>query len=514
MKVEPIPQDELEDLLNESLTSRDGLLFSPAEDTWALTHTSSQNVLTARASYTFPPEVRPYFRLALARYARSYSPDSVKNIAQFCYMIPSDNPDIPNNWLDEACFISAKARLGKRREYQLATIRGFLKFWLQSGLYGIDPHYFEAISKVRIRGNEKGTRISSEDVLNGPLTELEHRAVLDGTTNAYMSNHIGTQQYLLIKLFSERGMRRSQAAQLFISDFYERGGEFWIKQPRAKQRNTGWREAFKEFRVSETLYSLVQLLGTEYAAAIKKTCGEEFTSQIDDLPLFPNMDRLADALRLGKKIDAYCCWSRENFTTAVRSISRHINAISERTGDPIHLIPQRFRYSLGSDLDKDGRGVGVIAAALDHEDEQNAGVYVGLSDAMAHRLDAKIGPLLAPLAQAFSGVVVKSEKDAVRGSDPSSRIRTIDGSDNVGTCGNMAFCGANAPISCYTCSKFYPWLDGPHEEVLTDLYEEREEILRVTGDRTMAEVNDRVILAVESVVRRCSEMRNQGVQGE
>jgi len=226
------------------------------------------------------------------------------------------------------------------------------------------------------------------------------------------------------------------------------------------------------------------------------------------LPLFPEVENLVDRVNQGEEIDASCCWQKERPGHEMDALTRcsRILAFSERTGEQINLNPQRFRYSLGSDMDREGYGVGVIAAALDHEDHQNAGVYVGMSEAMAHRLDAKIGPLLAPLAQAFSGVIVANEQEAVRGNDPSSRIRTIDGSDNVGTCGNFAYCGANAPISCYTCAKFHPWRDGPHEEILADLYQERDEILRITHDTTMASVNDRTILAVEEVARRCKEL--------
>jgi len=509
----PLTQSELDDLLVKKMTSREGLEFSPIEDQWRISHSSNESVKVSRAAEAFPTEARSYFRLALARYACSYAADSVRNIAKYCYLIPSDGENL-NNWLDEACFLSAKARLGKKREYQLSTIRGFLKFWFESGLYGIDPNFFKTIAGLDIKGNEKGTRVLSDDPINGALTELEHRAILDEVNNAFLENRITTQMYLLIKLFSERGLRRAQAAQLFISDFYRRDGKFWINQPRSKQRNTGWREAFKTYEVSETLYSLVQVLKQEYMSEIKDLLGGAFSPESTELPLFPNFEQLVYQISDTREIDATCCWVRDEFTAAMRRVSAQINAFSERTGERINLTPQRFRYSLGSDLDREGYGVGVIAAALDHEDEQNAGVYVGMSEAMAHRLDAKIGPLLAPLAQAFSGVIVRDERDAVRGGDPASRIRTIDGSHNVGTCGNMAFCGANAPISCYTCSKFYPWLDAPHEEVLADLYEEREEIIRVTGDDRIAAVNDRVILAVESVVRRCAEIKSRGAQSE
>jgi len=192
---------------------------------------------------------------------------------------------------------------------------------------------------------------------------------------------------------------------------------------------------------------------------------------------------------------------------------RVIDIYSERTGMRLHLTSARFRRSMGTDLAREGHGVAVIQIALDHNDHQNCGVYTETSAEFATRLDMRIGKLLAPMAQAFAGVLVKNEKSALRGNDKRSRVRTQDGEGNIGNCGEMGFCGAHAPIACYTCVKFQPWLDAPHEEVLIELYEERESTLALTGDETMAGILDRQILAVEDVINRCAEMK-QNIEKE
>ena len=187
---------------------------------------------------------------------------------------------------------------------------------------------------------------------------------------------------------------------------------------------------------------------------------------------------------------------------------------SERTGETLNLTSHRFRRTLGTDMNREGAGLGAIAFALDHTDYQSAGVYTATTADIATRLDRKIGKLLAPLAQAFAGVIVRDESEAVRGDNPESRIRTMSGSDNVGTCGNFSFCGSRAPIACYTCVKFQPWIEAPHEENLNRLYEEREEILDATGDETIARQLDRSILAIEDVIRRCELKRIEIVEVE
>ena len=123
------------------------------------------------------------------------------------------------------------------------------------------------------------------------------------------------------------------------------------------------------------------------------------------------------------------------------------------------------------------------------------------------RIDKAVALQVAPIAQAFLGLIVKDETKARRGEDRSSRVCSAGG--NVGTCGSYGFCGALAPIACYTCSHFQPWLDGPHELVLDDLLRERDSVRDTTGDLKIASVNDRLILAVSNVVTRCNAMKSE-----
>ena len=116
----------------------------------------------------------------------------------------------------------------------------------------------------------------------------------------------------------------------------------------------------------------------------------------------------------------------------------------------------------------------IIAELLDHADTQNVDVYTANTPEFAAKLDEKLGFLMAPYARAFMGIVVDKEQDAKRGNDLSSRIR--HNGAGAGTCGTYGYCGANAPIPCYTCTNFQPWLDGPHEKVYQDLLNDRKRV--------------------------------------
>jgi hypothetical protein len=105
------------------------------------------------------------------------------------------------------------------------------------------------------------------------------------------------------------------------------------------------------------------------------------------------------------------------------------------------------------------------------------------------------------------GIVVDKEQDAKRGDDLSSRIR--HNGAGAGTCGTYGYCGANAPIPCYTCTNFQPWLDGPHEKVYQDLLNDRQRVYEITKDEAVTAALDRTIYAVAQVILRCKARREE-----
>lgn len=274
-----------------------------------------------------------------------------------------------------------------------------------------------------------------------------------------------------------------------------------------------WRSTFNRFAIVEDLWLLLQQQAEAVQKAFSEQAGRPLPKEVqEELPLFPvshylDSDSDSEALQGSDRLHIP---SNGVYKAMVR-VAKIIAVISERTGAPIALNPNRFRYTLGTNLAREGRGELVIAEALDHSDTQNAGVYVRNIPEIVERIDKAVALQLAPFAQAFRGVLVASERDARRGDDPSSRIS--NGRANVGTCGSYGFCGALAPIACYTCAHFQPWLDGPHEEVLDRLIEERNRVRDNCDDLKIASANDRLILAVSDVINRCKEAKGEVVHG-
>lgn len=505
---------EVEKLLNTLHKAFSGLTFLPADNRWHLRHKHATVNLEGSVQIIIPADSWFHFKLALARYAQANKAGSVCAVVNALNSIGNAYGD-ELNILNPTDFLSLKTQLGETRESVLGKLRGFFKFWFETGIGGISEEFLDAIYQVKIKGDRKGEAVKSLDPYSGPYTPIELQAVIDGTNNAFLEDSLQIRDYVLTMFFAQRGSRTNQIKDLRMMDFSLNKNGATANIPRGKQKGVGFREAFKAFNISEDLYRLLSLLKHESLEEIFKYLSDadkHLIEQVTDdlLPVFGNWRLFARDLRSiveSKKVTEEHHMGENALSERLTRVGEIINVYSERTGEVINLTSRRFRRTIGTDIAREGGGVGVIASALDHTDYQNAGVYVATSADMATRLDHKIGKLLAPLAQAFAGVLVRDESEAVRGGDPGSRIRTNTGSDNVGSCGNFSFCGSRAPIACYTCAKFQPWVDAPHEEILVDLYEERKEILDVTGDQTIASQLDRSILAVEDVIRRCELKR-------
>ncbi|MCA4963153.1 site-specific integrase [Pseudomonas sp. Y24-6] len=405
--------------------------------------------------------------------------------------------------------ISYRDRLGKKDEYQLSSIRAFMRTWLSLGYPGIPSKTMAMLEKWRIKGNEKGYAVQSMCPESGPFTDIEMDGIVSGVLDCYASGALKLRDTCYAMILAMTGRRPTQVVSLKLKDLIFVDGKYSINFPRAKQKYAEWRSAFKKFEIVEDLWVLLQLQANRVKASFEGLTGTALPSVVvGELPLFHslhNYDALED---LRSQLDGDFLHARTlEVNETMRVVKNVVGLISERTGAVTHLNAYRFRYTLGTNLAREGRSEYIIAEALDHSDIQNTGVYVKNIPDIVERIDKAVALQLAPIAQAFQGVIVRDETKARRGEDRSSRVCSAGG--KVGTCGSYGFCGALAPIACYTCSHFQPWLDGPHELVLDELLSERDSVLDTTRDLKITSVNDRLILAVSNVVARCNAMKSE-----
>ncbi len=492
--------------------SKAGYIFKEGENVWVLDKNVSIPVISVCS--LLAEDVAIGFRKTLAYYATNMSSRHTENIhSRFRHFLLSSHI----NKINDTNLINYRANLTKQTEWYLGVIRGFLKKWHQLGYPGITDSVIELLDSWRLKGNEKGDLIKRLDPQKGPLTDIELLAFNEGIVHAFERDLITIEELAIGLCCSHTGRRSIQLSHLKIKDLLKgenRQGKamYLLNVPRAKQRASFFREQFKQFAITQELWTILVEQTLQVQDTFKKSLNFELEQrELDELPLFPDLTGLKEIASLYEmqsqlKTDRLHC-ETHHIQAVVKRIANVADIYSERTGEPLHITTNRFRYTTGTRAAREGFGEMVIAELLDHSDTQNAGVYIENIPEHVEALDKAVGQYLAPYAQAFAGVLVDREADAARGEDITSRIRKDN--NGIGTCGHHGFCGANVPVPCYTCIHFQPWVDGPHVIVLEELITERERIKVVTGDKQIAAINDRTILAVTEIIQRCDKRKKQ-----
>lgn len=496
---------------NAFVRSKDGYSFEPSDDHWRL----NKDVLV---SLVLPVPVdastEAGFRAALQRYAEEASARHAENMASRFKRLLRDTGASQVTTID---LINWRAMLGTEEQWLLGGLKGFLLAWHDYGFEGVSKEVVDLLESWRIQGNEKGAAVASGCPESGPYTDLELAALLDWANMAVANKELAFGDYAYLLTLAMTARRPVQIAALrgrdLVLESEQKAPLFRLNVPRAKQRGLKFRGAFRSLPIIEDLYLVLQQQHRQSVAAVSAAIGQELDSALaGEVPVFLNRERLKgvghDAqvrqlLHEGTPDALHA--TTGSLAGALQRCARASTARSERTGEFIRLSATRFRHARGTKLRREGFGPFVIAELLDHSDIQNVRVYTDNTAQEAVVIDELIGAQLAPFAQACLGRLVRSEREAIRGDDPRSRVPN-DRQHAVGTCGNYGFC-ASGYRACYTCYHFQPWVDGPHEEVLADIYAEKERARAAGCSDVIVNANDQLILAVEHCVLMCKEAK-------
>lgn len=493
--------------------SKDGYPFDPSDNHWRL----NKDVLISLVLPTVIDERTEIgFRAALQRYAEEASARHTENMATRFKRYLRDTGAALVTAVD---LINWRTILGSDEQWQLGGLKGFLIAWYDYGFEGIAEEVVDLLEGWRIKGNEKGAAVASGCPESGPYTDLEMAALFDWANVAVAKKELAFEDYAYLLSLAMTARRPIQIAALRGKDLVQQAEKgaplFRLNIPRAKQRGVKFRGAFRSLAIIEDLYLVLRQQHRQSVAAIEAATGGPLDPGVaEDVAIFLNHKALKGVaqavqirgLLLGAtpdRLHATTAW----LGSALQRCARLSTARSERTGEFIRLSATRFRHTRGTKLRREGFGAFIIAELLDHSDIQNVRVYTDNTAQEAVVIDALVGAQLAPFAQACLGTLVRSEREAIRGDDPHSRVPN-ERQHAVGTCGNYGFC-ASGFRACYTCYHFQPWVDGPHEEVLAGLYAEKERTREAGCAEVVVNANDQLILAVEHCVSLCKDAKAQ-----
>ncbi|WP_307942964.1 site-specific integrase [Pseudomonas mosselii] len=498
--------DEFELPLPQHVLTKGGIRFDPRQALWTY-QDGLYSVYLDFSTLYLSDSFMNSFRMVLVWFAENRSPgtlmDHFRALKSFSARIrtPGGAPLGMISAVDvlECC---------DTESFRTRNLFSLLRRWCALGISGVDEDVLYVLNKKKLRRRELGKAVLTYDPELGPFTAIEQEGIQDALIDAHANGLLNEEAHVLTWLFIALGTRPIQIAAMKVCDVVrsvaDDGSEsYLVYVPRAKQQNPLIRQEVKPRALINQLGSLIY----RFAMRIKS----EFVNVLADskqAPLFP----IHKSLRAEISEEANE-WSKFHRTSGgiskllVRSLEK-LSVRSERTGSDINLCPIRFRRTMGTNMAREGHGVHVIAELLDHSRTDTASVYVAATPELATRIDKATALHMAPLAQAFKGKLVDHEHQADRGSDSSSRIidlRIDQTARPMGSCGSYSFCGLHAPLACYTCQCFQPWLDGPHEAVLEFLLEDKKRFV----DGRIASINDRTLLAVAQVVQLCRKRRVQ-----
>jgi integrase len=481
--------------LPDRATTRDGVVFNPHLDQWPLGGLSRKQILKFdefdRLSIGVVRRLKWLLIIQFKEKSFAHGSNLYNNFLWFYRSVLS--------MLNASCerielshILTFKATLNDATEWKLGVLRILLTDMSRLGFGIASDEVLEYLESSTIRGNIKGTSIRTRDPNKGAFSDTELLAIQSSLNDAYASGEISLYGFAIVWLFLAYGCRPIQIAamkekDLLVSENGD-GKAYALRIPRAKQRGRGHRDVFSARYCSKPIGALLERV-------IERNASRRVELQLDegDAPLF-----------ISREVGGM---PELEYHRTSHSIGATVNTAIKRLSG-LKGNSKRFRITLGQRAVDDGKDKWTVAELLDHSDTQNVEVYFEASPAMVLRLDRHLAMTLAPLAQAFSGVVVETEQEARRGNDRSSRIydRTLvdNIADPLGTCGQMSFCGLAAPYACYTCRHFQPWIDGPHEEFMAAMIADRKRQEDDGISPKIFTIRDRAILAAAEVIQLCS----------
>ncbi|WP_290594889.1 site-specific integrase [Arenimonas sp. SCN 70-307] len=369
------------------------------------------------------------------------------------------------------------------------------------------PNFLDSVALTleqrTIGGSAKGQAVLSNDPHEGPISFVEDVRV--ETAIARDFDHLDRMQtadlqslvaVLLSKSFGLYGahLQLINEADYQVEVLPDGRAVHWLHVPRLKKRGVRAVVGSRRRRLSDRLAASINLLKQRNAA----DCGRSSHIQSlgGEVPLFLTRKPRERFIGTTLEVDAY----RWRLAYFVDSMSR----FAKRHGLNFRLAPRRLRYTFATRLVDEGCSPLELADALDHTDLQHVMVYFNSRGGVVRQLDAAMALRLAPLANAFLGRIVPRPPFSAGSDAVSSVIKFRGGSSDlrdVGHC-SISTCGLDAPLACYTCPKFEPWVDGPHGFVLDELVKDRKRKVELGFDGRIVQVHDRTILAVADVVRK------------
>ncbi|MCU8071572.1 site-specific integrase [Shewanella sp. SM32] len=388
------------------------------------------------------------------------------------------------------------------------SVRIFANFAIEMGFWGFDERLIFKLDEVAIRDRNQKLRVSLLDHDHGPFTRSEIAEI----SQALHRPDVSIRERVLIKLAMQFGLRPIQIGLLRESDiYYDSKLLVWfINIPRVKGKVAQLRRNANNFVTRE----LPEELAAEIQTLIKKDSGSEQLN-LDGHPLprplikrkNPNSNLLKHPVlkEYGwHEMSASLSRKFKDLGRKLKIISQHV--VDEK-GEPtlLNLHCYRFRYTLGTRMVMEGKTPEEIAIALDHSSTASVEHYFRYNRDLIDFIDDTFdsSSALKNAVARWQGFLI-SENDQIAGS-----LVKISDIASLGKCLKQTRCDMHPTISCYSCTRFRPFINADHEAQLKVIEAERAFLQNSSSGPVKHQLDEAWIGAVQIVEAQKTLRGNQ-----
>lgn len=270
----------------------------------------------------------------------------------------------------------------------------------------------------------------------------------------------------------------------------------------------------KEIKIDDNCYYSVRLrrnknrhLSNEYTSS--REISERLGKALKKLTflnqyLFDQTDNNSAPLFLGNQGNR---WASKDISQTVSWALESVFGI-EKLDVEGALTP--FRHHLGQSLADQGAPPSVIADRLGHSTEIAARAYITATPNIAKIKTRALGEneTYQYLMDALMTGSVMRQADV---DDEASIVRGTVGMhyiEGIGACDVKGHCHSNPVYACYTCRKFHPFVDGPHDQVVQALQEQVVTFMHNTVDLQHSRPVTQLEIVIESAKAVSKECKN------
>lgn len=406
-----------------------------------------------------------------------------------------------------------KERLSKntRRNYFICLKAGLIA-WSDGRYPGLESKLPEYLESLYFGKSEHGRAVRERCPIRGPFTDAEEMALVRWLHEAYADCKVGIQHYGLLLLLIEFGARPVELGALRAGDiqtFKDQDGSVRhrIRLPSAKGGRE-YRKVFRDFDLREDLVALLRKIIENGQSRLSNVWGETIPSHLRaDIPLFTGrrLDAAGDCNTFARRVTQ----TPQTFDLSVAMYLRETFAKCPVTtqrleGELLPLSAYRFRRTFATRLAEAGADDDTIASAMGHSSTWSVRIYTAHTYETQEACDAIMSEAWIPVFDLVSERLLESP---IAGQ---ARVH-VSKNEEVGNCEQV--CGGGI-LTCYSCPKFRPFVDAPHEQALH--FAETLKQSRIDAGLSGAEVDslNLPIAAIKATMRACDLHRSRSAVNE